>query len=133
MARKSLTDDELRKIFEEIDSDNEYEISDEDDWESEDNVEKQIEIPDEIDVENESAIEIPANSGIHTSKSGFQWLSHPILATRRRVHNFVNTSEGLKNARCLCFDDPETRQQRKERSNDPVEAIRITYDEFVIV
>ncbi|KAL3282326.1 hypothetical protein HHI36_005513 [Cryptolaemus montrouzieri] len=99
MARKSLTDDGLRKIIEEIDSD--HEISDEDDWESEDNVEEQIEIPDEIDAENDSETEIPANSGTYTSKSGFQWQSHPIPATRRRAHNFVHTSVRLKNARYI--------------------------------
>lgn len=33
--------------------------------------------------------------------------------------------------RCIRFDDPETRQQRKEVSNDPLEAIRTIYDEFV--
>ncbi|KAL3281516.1 hypothetical protein HHI36_004723 [Cryptolaemus montrouzieri] len=117
MARKFLTDDELRKIIEEIDSDNEYEFSDENDWESEDNVEEQIEIPDEIDVENDSENEIPANSGTNTSKSGFQWQSHPIPSTRL-VHNSLNTSVGIKNARCLRFDDPETSQYRKEISND---------------
>ncbi|KAL3284301.1 hypothetical protein HHI36_018459 [Cryptolaemus montrouzieri] len=94
IARKSLTDDDLRKIIEEIDSD-------EEDWESVDNVEEQIENTDEIDLENDSETQISANSGIYISKSGFQWQSHPIPATRKRAHNFVNTSLSLKNASLL--------------------------------
>ncbi|KAL3283127.1 hypothetical protein HHI36_006283 [Cryptolaemus montrouzieri] len=62
MARRSLTGDELRTLIDEFDSDNEYEIRDEDDWESEDNVEEQIEFPEEIDVEYDSETEIPVNS-----------------------------------------------------------------------
>lgn len=57
MVRKYLSDDELRGILENSDSDCAYEVSDEDESDVEDNVEEQTEIADECDVEIETNLE----------------------------------------------------------------------------
>lgn len=74
----------------------EYEITDQDGSDIEYNVDEQIEIPDEIEIESYWEIETYFESEtFHISKSDFQLQSQPTYATRKRPHNFLNSSVGL--------------------------------------
>lgn len=87
-----------------LENSDDYEVSDEDENDTGDNVEELMKMPDKLEMARNSEIETYFEQKmVFMSTKSFQWQSHPIPATRKRARNFVNSCVGLMDIRQILF------------------------------